>query len=157
MLIIIEGNEGTGKTTLINNLEEHLPFVRLKYSKDVKNIELLLQFAANSEELFVADRSFVTDMVYRIFDGKKGKMSLQSIGTICYSNVKIVMCDNDTGYEDAMKRGEKNITDKKDYDYITNTFYKIIRLLRSFTNIEIFQYDFHYTSVEEVVNFIKED
>lgn len=156
MLIVVEGNEGTGKTTLIDRLSEQLPFIRIKYSKDCENIFPDLEYFAFNRSLFVLDRGFVTDMVYRIRDGKQGQTSLAEIAELCKRGwVKIIFCNNDNGYEDALRRGENNITTRTDYDYVTGTFDRIKALLKCFTNVETFDYNYKCTSIDDVLKFIE--
>lgn len=156
MLVIIEGNEGTGKTTLINQLKEHMPFISVKYSKECKHMFESLEFYAKSKQLYVLDRGFVTDMVYRINDLRVGQTSLQEIGVLANMS-KIIFCESDTGYEDAMKRGENNITDINQYQYIDSLFDAVLKLLSSFTRVDIMRYRYGWNSVEHVVKFIKEE
>lgn len=159
MLVLIEGNEGVGKTILIEQLSSRLRFITAKYpAGHFAQLERTLESFVYSDDLFVLDRGFVSDMVYRIRDKKRGQTSLAFIANLCESGlVKIVFCDNPGGYKNAMERGETNVVLKKDHDDITATFNKIKQLLTSFTNIQIMSYDYSVQNVDDVVNFIKED
>lgn len=158
MLVLIEGNEGTGKTTLIKQLSKHFTFITVKYPKGkFDNLyQTLCQFA-EADDVFVLDRGFVSDLVYRIRDKCSCQISLYQIAELCdYYKIKIVFCHNENGYKDAMRRGEDNVTLEKDYDDITLIFEKMQTMLELFTRAQTMSYNFRYDDVEEVVNFIKE-
>ena len=158
MLIIVEGNEGTGKTTLINELSKKLVCVRVKYDKNVKGIYQTLDNFAKHPELFICDRSFISDIVYRRLDHKKGQMSLFQIGKLCGDNesrIKIIFCSNKNAFKNAIERGEDNIKVESVHKVLENEFYSVKNMIRCFTNIETFDYDYEYQSVDDVIEFIK--
>lgn len=158
MLLIVEGNEGTGKTTLINQLMDKIPFVYVKYPKEVKDTYLMLNNFARSNQLFVLDRSFISDLVYRRLDHKKGQMTLFQIGRLCDENehrIKIIFCSNKNAFENAMKRGENNITVDSVHKLLDNEFYSIKNIINCFTEIETLDYDYEYDSVDDVLDFLK--
>lgn len=157
MLLIIEGNEGTGKTTLINKLAEEIPFVSVKYPKTIKNTFQMLNNFIKDDILYVLDRSFISDMVYRRLDHKRGQMTLYQIGQLCSSpsGIKIVFCENKNAFENAMKRGETNITVDAVHKIVNDTFYVFRSLIENFTDIETMVYDYEYMSVNDVIEFIR--
>ena len=155
MLIIVEGNEGSGKTTLINQLTEKIPFVYVKYPKEVKNTYQMLNFFTKNG-LYILDRSFISDIVYRRLDHEKGQMSLCDIGNICTScNIKIIFCHNKNAFGNAMKRGETNITVDSVHKLLDDEFSSVEEMLKNFTDVEIFDYDYEYQDVNDVIKFIK--
>lgn len=157
MIILIEGNEGVGKTTLINELLEKITITTLKSSKNFKGLYTLYRDLAKSPQLFVLDRGFLTDIVYRIWDNKQGQLSLYQIGILCSesSNIKIVMCHNFNGFENAVKRGENVVRCQKDYDRIDQIYEDAVRVIRNFTDIEVYDYNYEYQTVDDVIDFIK--
>ncbi len=156
MLILIEGNEGTGKTTLINQISKHLPCVTVKYAKEVKDTCKLFTTLIPLKKLILFDRSFVTDMVYRMWDHKPGQMKLSQIGDLLdYANdIKIIWCCNGNGWKNAQTRGEDFICTENDYKIIDNNFFRVITLIESFTNVPVLHYDYEYNDIEDVINFI---
>lgn len=156
MLILIEGNEGSGKTTLINNLLKKLPIVTIKYSKDCKKINTLYQLLYGYNDYVVFDRSFITDLVYRIYDKKVGQMSLKDIGTLFDAfEIKIIFCTNEDGFENAISRGEENIKSKAAYESINQIYDNVLSMIKSFEGVEIRTYNYRYDTVDDMVNFIK--
>lgn len=158
MLLIIEGNEGTGKTTLIEQLSKSLVFATVKYPKEFKNTYDMLDNFAKSKNLFVCDRSFISDMVYRRLDHKTGQMTLYQIGKLCCDNscnIKIVFCFNENAFKNAIARGEDNITVESVHKTLDNEFYSVRNLINCFTCIETFDYDYEYNSVDDVVGYVK--
>lgn len=157
MLIIVEGNEGTGKTTLINQLAEEIPFVTIKYPKEVKNTFQMLNNFIKDNILYVLDRSFISDLVYRRLDHKRGQMTLYEIGQLCSSpsGIKIIFCHNKDAFKNAMKRGETNITVDSIHKILDDGFYIIEEMLKNFTDIEIFDYDYEYQDVNDVISFLQ--
>lgn len=158
MLLIIEGNEGAGKTTLIDNLSEKLPFVRVKYPKEIKKTYSMLDFFCKEDTLYVLDRSFITDMVYRKLDHKKGQITLYQIGKLCGDNssrMKVIFCHNDKAFKNAIARGENNVTVSSVHKLLDNEFASIENLIKCFTDLSVMDYNYEYQSVDDVINFIK--
>ena len=158
MLIIIEGNEGTGKTTLINQLAEKTPFIMVKYPKEIKNTYQMLDNFAKSDDLYILDRSFISDIVYRRLDHKKGQMNLFQVGRLCGDNerrIKIVFCRHHNAFNNAIARGENNIRVESVHKILDDEFFSIEELIKNFTDIEVFDYNYEYQNVDDVINFIK--
>ncbi len=160
MLIIVEGNEGTGKTTLINEIIKKLPCVVVKYPKEVKNTRLLLEKLIYSGQTVICDRSFITDIVYRLWDKKSPQMSLYDISALLHNyseSIKVIFCENKNSFNNSQIRGEDFITDKKVYNEINENFARIKTLLELFTEVKIYNYDYEYDNVDNVINFIGEE
>ena len=157
MLLLIEGNEGVGKTTLINQLAERIHFVTVKYPKEVKKTFQMLYNFIKDEILYVLDRGFISDLVYRSLDHKRGQTTLYQIGQLCSSpsGIKIIFCNNKNAFENAMKRGETNITVEPLHKIIDNRFFFVEEMIKNFTDIETFDYNYEYQSIDDVIEFIR--
>lgn len=154
MLVLIEGNEGTGKTTLIQNLAKDLDFVTIKYTKNMQDLYKLFDMCTRDNKIYVFDRGFISDLVYRIYDGEPGHHTLSEIGEICHFT-KVIFCQNENAYKKAMLRGEDNITDANDHVLIESLFEDVIQMLKSFTRAKVMHYDYDIDSVNDVIKFIK--
>lgn len=155
MLIFIEGNEGTGKTTLIEELVKKMPAVVVKYPKEVKNTYELIKNLNLSKQTVIFDRSFITDLAYRMWDKKPGQMTLSEITTILNWDIRIIFCHHKNAYENSIKRGEDFITDETTHKLIEDNFFRVKSLINSFTNAKTFDYNYEYQNVEDVIDFIE--
>ena len=154
MLVILEGVDGSGKTTLCNQLKEKgIPTVTAvdRFSKFPYYEWLKLVY---ENTISVVDRSFITELVYRTVDGKNsGTMKLEDMCKIL-SSCKVILCETDTAFEDSMSRGEDNITDEKTSKQIQLTYRIITTMLSKFTSVKTFTYDWKHQTVDDVINFI---
>lgn len=156
MIILVEGNEGTGKTTLINELVKNHSIIAVKISKECENLYDFYDYLLNSPHLFVLDRGFVTDLVYRIWDKGKGQVNLHQLSNLFVKDkVKIIFCYHRNSYENSIKRGEDVIKTQKEHNLISTLFGNVRTILHSFTEVETFDYNYEYQSVDDVINFIK--
>ena len=154
MLVILEGVDGSGKTTLCNQLKEKgIPIVtsvdRLSKFPYYEWLKLVYKNTVS-----VVDRSFITELVYRTIDGKNaGTMKLEDMCKIL-PLCKIVLCETDSAFEDSMLRGEDNITNEKTSKQIQRTYQIITTMLSKFTSVKTFTYDWKHQTVDDVINFI---
>lgn len=157
MLILIEGVDGSGKTTLCKQLKEK----GLKIKTSPRRDDLYCYYdwlkLAASNELFVVDRSFVTELVYRIVDGKeKGTMNLKDMCDVL-PFCKIILCETNSAFEDSMIRGEDNITSKTISMKIQLVYQIITTMLSKFASTKTFTYDWKHQNVNDVLKFIYQE
>lgn len=159
MIILVEGNEGTGKTTLINEIIKKKPFVYVKYTKEIPNTDELYNTLLRCDDNIIFDRSFITDMVYRCWDGKKPQTTLDMIGFLLShkDRFKIIFCHNDNSFKNAKLRGEDFITTQEIHDIIETHFKVIQRLIELYTEVPCYSYDYDYNSVEDVIEFLRKE
>lgn len=156
MLVIVEGADGSGKTTLVKQLVQNgcVQFSIPGCERSHTLYCAMSIMSRNLDTVFVTDRSFITDMVYRIVDGKnRTDLSLEDALHIL-KNSLIVFCDNSSAFEDAVKRGEDNIVDKKKHAKIRETYRTIIKLFNKFHDVPYFEYDWHNENVYQVLSII---
>lgn len=155
MLIFVEGPDGSGKTTLIEEFVKKVPCVTVKYPKEVKKTYELIRHLACSNQTVIFDRSFISDLVYRMWDHKKGQMTLSEIGDVLNWNVFIIFCKNKKSYENSIARGEDFITDEDTHKIIECNYSKVQTLIESFTDAKTFNYDFNHMYVDDVIEYMK--
>ena len=83
MLIIVEGGDGSGKSTLCKQLSEldNTDVVRFERGAQVSLTDYIE--LAMSTYNYVLDRSFITDIVYRILDnGERESLSFVQMATL---------------------------------------------------------------------------
>ena len=153
MLVLLEGADGSGKTTLCKQLKEFgfnvaAPVDRVEPKPYEEWIKLINKGDA------IVDRSFITELVYRAVDGKEtGNLTLEQM---CYllKYCKIILCETDSAFEDSIKRGEDNITDKETATKIKDAYKLILTMLDKFTKAEVFTYNWKKQKFNEVIKFI---
>ena len=160
MTVIIEGVDGSGKSTLVKQLADEGFRVATVESNRVSRKEFIewetLSMYQN-DEIVITDRSFLTDLVYRIHDGKERKgMDLYHMSMVLDENVKVVFCETGTEFDDAMARGEDNITSRAASKDISDIYRVVREMVRLFTKTPVFVYNWHDMSVSDVINFIYE-
>lgn len=122
-MLIIEGIDGVGKTTLVEYLQD-CGMKKYHFDYDSKNMDLFTKYMRvlleNNDEL-VFDRSFISEMVYGPVIRNKCKLSLEDYTKllIAYKNVEAKIIYLTAPKEILLKR--KN-NDKDDYDVITNYY-----------------------------------
>ena len=156
MLVLVEGVDGTGKTTLVRELFERGFCCKRVFRNDNFEAAKFYNYAYH-DGLVILDRSFISDLVYRMVDELPMEdQDLASIGNILSGNVLIIHCVNPRHYDEAMARGEDNITDRGLAERINDLYFTFMTMFSKFTNARIVQYDYHTTSVDNIVNEIKE-
>ena len=160
MLIILEGVDGSGKTTLCSQLEE-LGAIKISINRGTKN-QYRQYFCSLMKyehvcDFLVTDRSFISDLVYRLEDGKdRDDMTLMEMCSLLEKDTKIILCETETSFEDAMLRGEDNITDKKRSENIKYLYNLVIEMFSKFQDIPVYKYNWKKQNIGDVINFIKE-
>ena len=156
MLVLVEGVDGSGKTTLVRKLFEKGYCCKRVFRNGNKEARKFYNYAYR-DGIVVLDRSFISDYVYRQTDLQpREDLDLEQIGNILNGDVAIIHCVNAYHYDDAMERGEDNITDKDTSEWIASLYCDAMKVFTLFTNVKVFIYDYHNTTVDEVDKFIKE-
>lgn len=156
MLIIIEGADGTGKTTLVEKLRSE-GYVSVCIPKNTFCIySVYKQLIYNSTATnFVIDRSFITDIVYRLVLDGQPSFNLYEISCLLSENMKIIYCTNDNSFNYAKERGENLICKRETHDKICKVYEYVMKFISIFADKKILKYDFEKTNFEDVLRFIK--
>lgn len=156
MLILVEGADGSGKTTLVNQLSADFPTLRINRSCD--HVKEFYDNLTCMKENIVLDRSFITDVVYRLAlddciepDG----MSMFCMDCILRDSI-VIYCKTVTQFDDAKARGEDNITDLKTAQKISRYYDAAMKFINTRTSTHVIKYDWHLDRPEDLVSTIKD-
>lgn len=122
-MLIIEGIDGVGKTTLVEYLQSY-GMKKYHFDYDSKNMDLFTKYMKvlleNNSEL-VLDRSFISEMVYGPVIRNKCKLSIEDYTKllVAYKNTgaKIIYL---TAPKDVLLKRRND--EKSDYEIITNYY-----------------------------------
>lgn len=161
MLVIVEGPDGSGKTTLINDLYKY------KYKKvfgihknSPRQFDLWSQIMIShikSDEYYVIDRCYLSDWAYRLAvnDGEP-YIKLQDIADLLkLDGVVYVFCETSNAYGNAVKRGEDYITDRCTHIKLTYIYDFIYETLCKFTNAKCIKYNYETDNIKTLNRKIK--
>ena len=156
MLILVEGADGSGKTTLVNQLVEYFTTLRINMGHD--HIPDFYDNIIDMQEDIVLDRSFITDVVYRLAldDGKETDGINMFYMEHILRNSVVIYCKTATQFDDAKARGEDNITDLKTAQKISRYYDAVMKFINTRTSTHTIKYDWHLDTVEELVSTIKD-
>lgn len=156
MLILVEGADGSGKTTLVNQLSEYFPVMRINRSND--HIKEFYDNLTCMNEDIVLDRCFITDLVYRLaLDDGIGTDGINMFYMDCILRDSIVIyCKTVTQFDDAKARGENNITDLKTAQTISKYYDAVMKFINTRTSTHVIKYDWHFDTPEDLVSTIKD-
>lgn len=155
MLILVEGPDGSGKSTLCETLlNRGYASVEAKISRFQENVFDLYFELSKIKKDIIFDRSFISDLVYRIQDGNSAET--MSLDDMCFilKRCKIIYCYNNNAFDDAMNRGEDNIVDKAIHDELHTIYEYIMRMIETFTHTEVLRYNHYVDDIDIVYDFI---
>ena len=159
-MLIIEGIDGVGKTTLVEYLQS-CGMKKFHFDYDSKNMDLLSKYmkvlSVDDKEL-VLDRSFVSEMVYGPVIRKVCKLSLEDYTKllIAYKNMGAKIIYLKAPQDILLKRRNE---DKSDYEVIENYYDKLNTqydkiMLYSTSFIDVITIDTYEENIEQVRNHI---
>lgn len=156
MIIILEGVDGSGKTTLANELKKK-GFPVMKWERHIPIQYQIAKAAKESNCYIVLDRSFISDIVYRIYDeGLRDNLDLKQIADILDNNVTIIYCKTNTSFVDSMSRGEDNVTTKEQSDKLSAIYDNVIKLIDIFTGAQVRTYNWQLETVNSLLSSLEE-
>lgn len=159
MVIILEGPDGSGKTTLAKALMCHKACDAVLNIKRGGEHQLAMwKTLFGSAAIFVTDRSFISDLVYRLWDHEeRDQLTLLQMCNLLIGPCKIIYCTNANSYANSIKRGEDLIVDEKSHEIIRRNYEIIMEMFEKFASVPIMRYDFANNDISEVIKFIKEE
>ena len=152
MFVLVEGIDGSGKSTLVNELSKYYSII---VSKNKNNMVYLSNLTMLSDEVYVCDRSVLSDMAYRIFDGEEPYCSLMQILNLVKHSI-IIYCKNKHSYKKSIERGEDNIINKKDSKKLSDIYDTIMSMFKVYGVCEnILEYDYEKYELDMVRCYIE--
>lgn len=153
MLVFVEGVDGSGKSTLCEKLKG-LGYDVIRTANYTENDFLEDDYWRRcSDYPLIMDRSPITEFCYRIYDKRISEYKLSTLEYLVDSN-KIIYCKTKKSFDNAMQRGEDNITTRQSHKEISRIYDHFMSMMRVFTNVEILEYDWTKNTIDEVVQFI---
>ena len=147
-LFIVEGADGTGKTTLVDKLVGQGMKLLPPVSRDCNCYDdLFSSWVSTTRDNgdWIMDRSIFTDVVYRYVLG--GYSMRSNIATILRMINKIdctiIHCINNNYFYKAMERGEDYITDKVTAKKIYDAYDMLMFIISRYTTIPVIPYDYN--------------
>ena len=161
MFIILEGVDGTGKSTLCKKLTDLGVYDVIPPRSDVvNNFQQWCSLIDIGKTIdVVVDRSFISDLVYRLSDDKEvGTLNLVSMSLLIASKgIVIIHCNTEKAFYYAKQRGEDNITDENLHKTISKNYETIMTIFKKFTDAKVLTYDWTKEGdFDKIVNYIKE-
>ena len=157
MLILVEGADGSGKSYLVNQLYEKGFAIQKVQWQQAFDFRKAGNHCWYGDINLVEDRSPITDIVYRLFDGNKPDR-VENIDDIFewinQYGVKIIYCKTNSAYVDSMRRGEENISKFEDHCEISKIYDVVMGLIKREFPKAIFDYDHSKQNINDVLNFI---
>ena len=160
-MIIIEGIDGVGKTTLVHYLET-LGFKKYHFDYDIKNLDLLskyMKILLLEDNYIVLDRSFISEMVYGPVIRGISKLSIEAYTNLlnAYKNADARIIYLPAPKEILLQRRNN---DKKDYeiikyyyDELNKKYNEIMEYSSKF--IDITTINTYLENIEQVRNHVK--
>ena len=157
MLVIVEGIDGSGKTTLCDALQRNNCEIIRQERGDAKLSTSDITYYLTTTKIIVMDRAILTPWAYRIFDnGKLDSVDFSFVESLnILANAKVIYCNNKNAYSWSMRRGETNIKSFDDSERLRNIYDVIIGTIKLYNLSTVFEYDFEKDSVEDVIKFIQ--
>lgn len=160
-MLIIEGIDGVGKTTLVEHLQSY-GMKKYHFDYDSKNMDLFSKYMKvllEDDSELVLDRSFISEMVYGPVIRNKCKLSLEDYTKllIAYKNAraKIIYL---TAPKDVLLKRRND--EKSDYEVITNHYEELNKkydeiMEYSSKFIDVIVINTHEANIEQVRSQVK--
>lgn len=160
MILILEGPDGGGKTTLRQRLKGHgysyIPYVPREWPYQYEMYRKLFMSIDKTKNV-VMDRCFISEIVYRIVKSDAPpNINLREIGTLLdMTDVTIINCNTDTMFNDCIARGDDNITDAAEHSRITEIYEILFNIIAKFTNAKVIKYNWQKDNFYDLLTKIK--
>lgn len=144
MLVLLEGADGSGKSTLYERLRENFKYNFIKgLPRDDSGHFLWWKRHIESPYVYFIDRGFISELVYRpIKDDAEPNITLEEIGNLCSRNLFIIYCKNKNAYANMKLRGDDYITNEKEHKQVVQKYEHVFDTINWFTNCWLYEYNY---------------
>lgn len=159
MITYIEGVDGSGKSTLVKKLKDKYGAVQVELPG--RNYEEWRQWCNKNctfrkeKEAFIADRSLISEIVYRMEDFEKTFLTKELIQKFLVG-AQFIYCKSESSMTDALGRGDNNIKSYEQHMTRSNLYDGIFYMLKNVYNVQVITYDWHSKKLDKVLKFIKQ-
>lgn len=156
--IYIEGPDGSGKTVLAGQLYNMLNEFVIRVPKNTHNVICTFKYMAQDIsnykdcEYIIFDRSYITELVYRLEDNKQiEQMHITNVADDL-SDTIIIYCTNKNYYNNSVNRGEgeTNVNNKR-AKRIAKIYDIVMNLISKFVDTNVIYYDYENMTVEDLI------
>ena len=160
-MLIIEGIDGVGKTTLVEYLES-CGMKKSHFDYDSKNMDLLTKYMSvllHNENDLVLDRSFISEMTYGPVIRNDCKLSIEDYTKllIAYNNAGTKIIYLTAPKDVLLSRRNNDLSDfeviSKHYEKLNNKYEEIMQNSSDF--IEVIKIDTSKENIHEVRNHVR--
>lgn len=158
MVILLEGADGAGKSTLYKKLQEKLP-VGYNFIKHLDRDKIGHHFwwksKIESPYIYVIDRGFVSELIYRpIKNDKIPNISLNEFADLCNENLCIIYCKTEREFADMLYRGDDYIN-SEEYPKVERYYDVLMNILKTFTYSNIVDYDWTNDNIDNLIDYLR--
>ena len=155
MVILLEGADGAGKSTLYEKLKKSLnhkyEFIN-HLDRDKPGHRHWWKDKIDSDTVYVIDRGFLSEIIYRpIKLDKVPNISLYDLTDLCTDKLLILYCKTDRQLTDMLYRGDDYI-DSAEHAFVTNAYDVVINILKLFTHSRVLHYDWTKDDYDLLIN-----
>lgn len=163
MIIIVEGPDGSGKSTLVKQICEKLKYEELKciprnYPGQYSLWNVFLSNCTNSGKNYVIDRCFISELIYRCcMEDSYPNITMSRIVDLLYNHkVLYIFCENEHSFTNAIQRGETYVTNKNKHDAIVKAYNLLFNMIHKFTTCFVTKYDYEKQTFKNIKEIIDE-
>ena len=153
MIVFVEGVDGSGKSTLINQLSEYFTTVRVpKNQKDQLRIWLNLIDMSKTYDI-ITDRCPISDYVYRMADGGNSEFTMMELLSIIHAGT-VIWCKSSDSFEDSIKRGEDYVKTRLFHNTVSDCYNYLMKILKQ-EGVKVIEYCWQFHDFNDLLKEVR--